>query len=137
MAEEGGRLLATYEYNTDLFDEATIRRLADSFKVLLAAATDSPERPVSQLPVLSQSEREKLLLQWNAERARYSTRLVIHEMFEQQVERTPDQVAVGFQGEQLAYRELNRRANLLAHHLKKHGAAADRLVGLCLHRGIE
>ena len=87
--------------------------------------------------ILADAERHKLLVEWNAGRARYSNHACIHQMFEQQVERTPDEAAVEFEGRELTYSELNRRANRLARYLRKVGAGPDVLVGLCLGRGLE
>src|SRR3990172_3680562 len=87
--------------------------------------------------VLTESERHRLLVEWNNTRADYPTSQCLHELFEAQVERTPDAVAVVFEGQKLTYRELDARANQLAHYLGKLGVGPDVLVGLCLDRSPE
>ncbi len=137
MTEEAGQLIGTFEYKTDLFDEPTIRRMADNLEELLKSALADPDRQVSSLSILTEAERYKLLVECNAGHADYADHACIHKMFERQVERTPDEGAVEFEGTRLTYRELNGRANRLAHHLRKVGAGPDVLVGLCLERGLD
>ncbi|MEH2221574.1 non-ribosomal peptide synthase/polyketide synthase [Nostoc sp.] len=124
-------------YNRDLFDAATITRMMQHFKTLLAAIVDNPQQPVSLLPLLSQQERHQLLVEWNDTQADYPQNQCIHQLFESQVERTPDAVAVVFENEQLTYHELNCRANQLAQYLRSLGVGADVLVGLCVERSSE
>lgn len=97
-----------------------------------------PERPLEDTPVfLSESERHRLLVEWNRTAADYPQDKSIHELFETQVERSPEAVAVVFEGEKLTYRELNGRANQLAHHLRKLGIGPEKLVGLFVERSLE
>jgi amino acid adenylation domain-containing protein len=137
MMEEAGELIGTLEYRTDLFDESTIRRMADSLEEFLKAAVADRDQRVSRLSILTETERQKLLIEFNAGQPGYSNQANVHEMFEQQAERTPDEIAAEFEGGRLTYRELNRRANQLAHYLGKAGAGPDVLIGLCLARGLE
>ena len=123
-------------YNRDLFDAATIARMMQHFKTLLAAIVDNPRQPVSLLPLLTQQERHQLLMEWNDIQAEYPQNQCIHQLFESQVERTPDAVAVVFKNQQLTYHELNCRANQLAHYLRSLGVGADVLVGLCVERSL-
>ena len=101
------------EYNTDLFDAATIDRMLGHFQTLLEGVVDNPDQPLSVLPLLTAGERRQLLVEWNDTQADYPQDRCIHQLFEAQVERTPDAVAVVFEDDQLTYRELNRRANQL------------------------
>ena len=127
----------TFEYNTDLFDHSTITRIGKHYQNLLASIVATPEWPLSRLPLLTEEERRRLLVDWNSTRRPYPQEQCIHQMFEQQVERTPDAVAVVFADEQLTYRELNCRANQLAHSLKQLGVGADVFVGILMHRSLE
>jgi amino acid adenylation domain-containing protein len=123
-------------YNRDLFDAATITRMMQHFVTLLAAIVDNPQQPVSLLPLLTQQERHQLLVEWNDTQADYPQNQCIHQLFEEQVERTPDAVAVVFENQQLTYQELNYRANQLAQYLQSLGVGADVLVGLCVERSL-
>ncbi|MBR8838437.1 MAG: amino acid adenylation domain-containing protein [Stigonema ocellatum SAG 48.90 = DSM 106950] len=129
-------LVGAWEYNTDLFDEETIARMAVHFQTLLAAIVAHPEQSISELQLLSEPERHQLLVEWNDTQKDYPDKC-IHQLFEEQVQRTPDAVAVVFFEEQLTYDELNSRANKLAHHLQKMGVAPETLVGICMERSVE
>jgi amino acid adenylation domain-containing protein len=137
LREEDGGLRGHFEYAVDLFDEATVARLAGHFRTLLEGIVADPEQRVSELPLLTEPERQQLLAGWNATQAEYPREACVHELFEAQVERTPDAAAVGFEGQQLTYRELNRRANGLAHHLRRLGVGPEVLVGICVERSWE
>lgn len=126
-----------WEYNTDLFDPVTIERMNGHFINLLEAIVTDPQKRLSDLPLLTNAEQQTLLRTWNNTTTNYSEEKCIHELFEAQVERTPDAVAVVFKEEQLTYRELNLRANQLAHHLQALGVKPEVLVGLCTQRSIE
>ncbi|HYP26892.1 MAG TPA: amino acid adenylation domain-containing protein [Blastocatellia bacterium] len=136
MAEAEGGLSGSLQYNTDLFDGPTISRIVENFKCLLTAVVTEPRRQVSQLPLLSESER-RLLVEWNQTRADFPDDRCIHQLFEAQAERSPDAVAVVFEGEQISYGELNRRANQLARYLRGQGVGPEARVGVCLERGPE
>ena len=125
------------EYATDLFDAATIERLAESFQQVLAAVVVDAERPISELPLLGQEQRDQLLVQWNATQRDYPHDHCIHELFEEQVRRAPDAVAVVYEGTLLTYGELNAKANKLARYLREIGIGPDQLVGVCVERGLE
>ena len=94
------------------------------------------ERRIRDLPLLSESEREQMLEEWNQTGAGYPLSCM-HELIEQQVERTPEATAVEHEGKRLSYRELNRRANQLGHYLRKRGVGAEVRVGICVERGVE
>ncbi len=134
-AEQG--LVGALEYNSDLFDAATILRMQHHFQRLLEGIVTHPDQPLRELPLLSEAERQQLLVEWNATEAEYPREQCIQHVFEEQVEQTPDAVAVIFEGEQLTYRELNRRANQLAFYLQKQGVRQETLVGLCMERSVE
>ena len=125
------------EYNTDLFDAATITRMLGHFRNLLEGIVADPEQRISTLPLLAEAERRNLIFDWNDTAIDYARDRCIHELFEDQVERTPDAIAVVFEREQLTYAELNRRANQLAHYLQEMGVGPESLVGICLHRSTE
>ena len=137
VAEADGRLSIEFQYNTDLFDRATITHLAEHYRTLLASIAESPDAAVSQLPLLAGGEVEKLRETWNDTACDYPRTLGIHQWFEQQASHTPEAVAVIGGDERLTYRELNARANQLAHHLRSAGVAADTLVGICVDRTPE
>jgi amino acid adenylation domain-containing protein len=135
--EESGGLSFICEYNTDLFHAETIERLLGHLEVLLEGIVADPDRRLSELPLLTAPERQQLLLQWNDTRVAYPQDVLLHELFEAQVERTPESVAVEYEGQQLTYRELNQRANQLAHYLQTQGVGPDALVGVCMERSLE
>jgi len=137
MKETPQGLIGNFEYNTDLFDAATITRMAGHFETLLTAIVANPQQRLSELPLLTETERHQLLVEWNNTQVNYSQNQCIHHLFETQVERTPDAVAVVFNNERLTYRQLNQRANQLAHYLKKLGVKPEFLVGICMERSLE
>jgi amino acid adenylation domain-containing protein/non-ribosomal peptide synthase protein (TIGR01720 family) len=137
MAEVNGQLEGSFEYNTDLFEASTIERLASHFERLLAALVAQPEASIWQLEILGTEEREQQLQAWNDTRAEYAKDVCIHQLFEAQVERTPEAVAVVFGAEQVSYRELNERANQLADYLRGLGVGREVRVGVLLERSAE
>ena len=134
--EVPGGLEGVWCYKTDLLEAATITRLAQHFQTLLQAIVANPQTRISELPLLSPAQRHQLLVEWNDTQTDYCHDKCIHQLFEEQVERNPDAVAVVFKDEQLTYYELNYRANQLAHYLRSLGVGADELVGICLERSI-
>ncbi len=137
VTERGGALQAAVEYNTDLFEAETIRRMLGHYQTLLEGIVSKPEHRISDLPLLPQQERHRLLVEWNRTEAAYPKDRCLHELIEEQAERTPESVAVVFEDKQLTYRQLNERANQLAHHLQKLGVGPDTLVGVCVERSLE
>ncbi|MFN7415110.1 MAG: amino acid adenylation domain-containing protein [Dolichospermum sp.] len=131
-----GGLEGVWCYNSDLFDATTITRIGEHFQTLLQAIVANQEMRISELPLLSPAQRHQLLVEWNDTQVDYPHDLCIHELFEQQVERNPDAVAVAFEEQQLTYDELNCRANQLAHCLRSLGVGADVLVGICVERSL-
>ncbi len=130
-------LIGRFEFSTDLFDEATIARMAGHWRTLVERVVADPVQHIATLPLLTETECHQVLVEWNATQAIYPRGKCIHQLFEEQVERTPEAVAVVFEGEQLTYRELNQRANQLAHHLQQLGVGPEVLVGLCVERSLD
>ncbi|QSV52967.1 MAG: amino acid adenylation domain-containing protein [Dolichospermum sp. UKL201] len=137
MENTANGLVGVWEYNTDLFDSQTIERMTGHFVTLLVAVVENPQQQISQLPILTTFEQQQLLVEWNNTQAKYPHDKCIHELFEEQVKRTPDAVAVVFEAKQLTYNELNTRANQLAQYLQSLGVGADVLVGICVERSLE
>jgi amino acid adenylation domain-containing protein/non-ribosomal peptide synthase protein (TIGR01720 family) len=133
--EEG--LVGTIEYSIDLFEPQTIQRMAGHLQMLLGGIIANPEQQLSELPLLTADEQHQLLVGWNQTQVEYPQDKCIHQLFEAQVERTPDAVAVVFENEQLTYHQLNQRANQVAHYLQKLGVGTEVLVGICVERSIE
>ena len=126
-----------FEYSTALFDAATIRRMVGHFQTLLESIIANPSGRISNLPILTAAERHELLVKWNDTKTNYPHDQGFHQLFEAQVEATPDAVAVVFQNEQLTYRQLNEKANKLAHYLQTLGVKPNSLVGICVERSLE
>jgi amino acid adenylation domain-containing protein len=137
MAELDAGIAAALDYNTDLFEAATIDRLADHFQIFLEAVVANPSARISEQPLLADVERRRILSEWNDTTIDYPRDLCIHQLIEQQVERTPEAIAVVFEEEQISYRELNARANQLAHYLRSQGIGGQARVGILLERSIE
>lgn len=134
LVDTGECLVAECSYNTDLFEPRTIRRWLGHFQVLLEGVVADPERRLWELPLLTGPEREQLLVEWNDTASAALGEERVHRLFEAQVDRTPDVVALAFQGTSLSYRELDRRANQMAWHLRALGVGPEAPVGLCLTR---
>jgi Condensation domain/AMP-binding enzyme/TubC N-terminal docking domain len=137
LRERDGKLIGFFEYSTDLFDPATIARMAGHFQILSASIAADPDLSIATLPMLGAAERQQLLFEWNDTRAEYPHGACIHELFEAQVERTPDAVALEFAEQARSYRELDDDANRLAHELKALGAGPGTIVGVLLERSFE
>ena len=133
----GSALLLKIAYDTGRFDGGTIERMLGHLKSLLEGIAEDPNRSLSVLPILTDAERHQLLVEWNAPQVDYPRHKCLQELFEAQVERTPERVAVVFEGEELTYRELNRRANQLGHYLRRFGVGPEVLVGIFVDRSLE
>ena len=129
-------LSAELEYCTDLFDSATIVRLLKHLQVLLEGIVADADLSIAELPLLTKPELQQQA-EWNATETDYPQDAGLHQLFEAQVERAPDAVAVVFEGTQLTYRQLNQRANQLAHYLQTLGVGPDVLVGIFMERSAE
>jgi surfactin family lipopeptide synthetase A len=137
VTETEAGLRAEFIYNTDLFDADRIDRMTGHFQILLSGIVTNPQARVAQLPLLTGMELEQLLYEWNDTETEYPQDKCIHELFVAQVERTPDAIAVVFEAQRLTYRELNDRANQLAHYLQTLGVKPEVMVGICVERSVE
>ena len=137
FSEGKNELEGVFSYNPDLFDASTISRMIGHYRTLLQSAVKYPEIQISRMPMLSEAERRQLLVEWNDTRVAYPTNIPLHKLIEEQIEKTPDSVAVIAESKRLTYRQLNDRANQLAHHLRKSGVGPDVLVAVCVERSLE
>ena len=143
MVEVGNELSGSLEYNTDLFDTATIKRMLGHFQTLLQAVIVRPWERLDRLPLLNDDERALLLDEWSGAAGETAPALLVHQLplvhqlFEQHVEEQPESTAVVFEGARLSYRELNTRANRLAHYLRRRGVGMDVPVAICVERSLE
>ncbi|MEG4966398.1 amino acid adenylation domain-containing protein [Microcoleus sp. B6-A1] len=128
---------AEFHYDSALFAAADIKRLSEHFQALLESIVKNPEVAISQVDILSDRDRHQLLIDFNQTQKDYPKNKCVHQLFEEQAERNPDKIAVVFESEQITYRELNDRANQLAHHLQNLGVEPEVVVGICLDRSLE
>ncbi len=133
----GDALLIKILYHRPRFDDATIARMLGHLQSMLAGMAANPLQRLADLPLLTQTERHQLLVEWNDTVADFPKEKCVHQLFEEQVQRAPDALAVADQQHQLTYRQLNEQAGLLAHHLQTLGAGPDVRVGVCLDRSVE
>ena len=134
IIETGSEFHFCWQYNTDLFEATTVERIAGNYRTLLLSILTNPEQSISALPLLTEAEQYQLLVEWNNTTKAYSLDKCIHQLFEEQVRKTPDALAVLYEDEQLTYTELNAKANQLAHYLRTLGVGPDVLVGICVER---
>ena len=137
LSDTGDDISMEIEYNSDIFDEQRILRMAGHYFTLLEAAAVDPERKISSLPLLTAPEREELVVGFNRTQVDYPQGRYIHEIFSDQAAKTPDAVALVFEGRKLTYRELDAKSNQLARYLRKLGVRTDTLVGVCAERSLE
>ena len=137
LHEEAEGLAGYFEYNTDLFDGPAIDKLAGHFQALLGSIVSNPGQRISDLPFLSGEERHQLLAGWNNTQVDYPRHACIHQLIEAQVERTPDVVSVVFEDQELTYRQLNGRANQVAHYLRKLNVGPEVCVGIYIERSLD
>ncbi|MCP4662120.1 MAG: AMP-binding protein, partial [bacterium] len=137
LQESAAGLVGVIEYRTDLFDEVTIDRMAGHLRSLLAGIADRPDKRLSDYPLLNAAEKHQLRSEWNDTRGGFPESLSLGERIERWARRTPDAPAVVFDDRRLSYRELDRRANQLAHALRAHGVGPEVLVGICVERSAE
>ncbi len=137
LNETANGLEGALEYSTDLFDEATVRQMVESFKTLLHAITVNADEKIQSLSVLAEAERRKLLTEWNATSQPYATDALIHQLFERQAEVAPEKPALACGDAILSYCELNARANQLARYLRRCGVGPEALVGISMQRSAE
>jgi len=137
MVETQKSLRGHLKYNSDLFEPTTAARFLSHFTTLLESIAANPDQCIDDLSILDQDENHLLLDEWNQTKREYPQHLCIHQLFEQQVEKTPDNVAIVFEHRSLTYKELNTRANQLAHHLRTLGVGAETLVAIGCERSVE
>jgi len=135
--QNSSHLDCRFRYSTDLFDRTTIERLGNHFKTVLKEIVSNPQQRVGALPLLTEAERKQILVDWNNTETSRDAAQCIPELFESQVDLTPESIAVTFEAQELTYGELNRRANQLAHYLKTRGVGPEVLVGICVKRSLE
>ncbi len=137
LTDAGDEIWLEVEYCTDLFSADMIGRLVGHFQTLLDGIVANPEERLDALPLLTSAECQQVLVEWNDTAADYPRDSCLHELFEEQVERTPGKVAVVFEDNRYTYSELNQRADQLARHLRSLGVGPEVLVGLYLERSLE
>ncbi|CAH1200787.1 Tyrocidine synthase 3 [Paenibacillus plantiphilus] len=136
-AEGTAGLSFTLEYSTALYEQETMERLAGHFSRLLEQLAANPDMKLADIELLDEPEKTQLLERFNDTRASYPSDRTIHSLFEEQVRKTPDHVAVVHEEDRLTYAELNARANRLAHTLREQGVGPDEIVGLMMERSVE
>ncbi|MEH1778656.1 MAG: amino acid adenylation domain-containing protein [Nostoc sp.] len=137
LREQDNGLGMVFDYNAEMFDASTIERMLGHFKTLLEGIVANPDQQISKLPLLTAGEQHQLLVDWHGKQANYPQNTCIHQWFEAQAKRTPNNIAVSFENQQLTYQELNQRANQLAHYLQTLGVKSGVLVGLNVEPSLE
>lgn len=137
MVTNDAGLAVYFQYDADIFDAASIERMAGHYQNLLTGIIENQNTRIGELPILTQNELHQLLVVWNDTAADYPYDQSIHQLFEAQVERTPHNIALVFEGRELTYEQLNKQANRLAHHLRNQGVGPDVLVGICVERSLD
>ncbi|HEY1528469.1 MAG TPA: non-ribosomal peptide synthase/polyketide synthase [Candidatus Angelobacter sp.] len=137
LQAEEVRIRGLLEYSLDLFDSSTVCRMMDHLKVLLEAAVADVQQPISRLSLLTVDQEQQVLGKWSHIKRAYAPEKCLHELFEEQVERTPDAPALAYEGRCLKYAELNVQVNQLAHHLRSRGVGPGMFVAIAMERGIE
>lgn len=130
-------LVTSWKYNTDLFDDSTIARMMNHYQGLLENLVADPGKRLLDWTYLTAEERHQILIEWNNTQSEYPKDKCIHQLFEAQVARTPDSIALIFDERRMTYRELNSRANQLAHYLRRFGVGPEVRVGICVERSVE
>ncbi|MFZ1010470.1 MAG: amino acid adenylation domain-containing protein [Candidatus Sulfotelmatobacter sp.] len=136
VEDDPEHLQGMMEYCTDLYERPTVRRMLDHYQQVLSEMVRDPKQSVSTLPLLTEAERHRLLFDWNDTETVFASGC-IHELFAEQVEKTPNAVAVEYEGREISYAELNRRANQLGRHLRGLGVGSEELIGILLPRCSE
>ncbi len=133
----GRELVLDVVYDSGRYEAGGMERMLSHLRRVLEGMAENEQSRVNELPMMSRQEQEEVIVEWNQTAAEYPRESCVHELFEQQVEQTPEAVAVVYEGEQLSYEELNRRANQVAHYLREMGVGPEVKVGLCVGRGLE
>ena len=137
LSEHDGQIVGGLEFATALFRRETVERFAGYLRTVLSEMASDGSRQVAKLPILSTEERHQQLVSWNATEAEFPRELCVHQLFEAQVRRDPEAVALVHEERSLSYGELNRRANRLAHHLRERGVRPDSRVAICVERSLD
>ncbi|MFS1513883.1 non-ribosomal peptide synthase/polyketide synthase [Chengkuizengella sp. SCS-71B] len=137
IVEDAGQLILNLEYCTKLFKRETIERMMDHFTLLVEQILTTPEITLGEINIVSQQEKHQMLVEFNETKGTYPNNKTIHQLFEEQVEKKPDQIAVMFEDQQMTFRELNEKANQLAHVLRSKGVSRTDLVGIMVNRSLE
>lgn len=137
VAIPGEEMTVKIYYDRDRFDADIIDRMLGHFLTLCSGIANFPERTPGELPLLTQPEQDLLLKTWNATSKEHPINCSIHQLFEEQVEKTPQSLAVVYENQELTYQQLNQRANRIAHHLQRLGVKPDVPVGICIERSPE
>ncbi len=137
LDDRGNRVSGPLVYNPDLFEDSTIQRLMAHWNALLRSAVANPDLPIALLEYMSSEEKQQILRDWNRTAVDYPKNSCVHELFEAQAARRPENCAIVFRDQRLTYRELNQRANRLAHRLISLGVGPDTVVGICTERSVE
>ena len=136
IEETSTGLSGLFEYSTDLFEADTVRRMSEHFLALLSAAVAAPDQKISELPLLTETERRQMLVEWNATEEAYPQK-TLHQLVKEQVDRSPDAIAVISEDGSITYRELDCRANGIAHRLEAMGIGPEAVLAVCLDRSID
>ena len=134
--EKGSYLEGFWEYDGDLFTPERITRMVGHFQTLLKGIVANPQQTVGELPLLTESEKQQLLVEWNQTQTSYPDHYCIHQLFEEQVVKIPDAIAVIDGEKSLTYEQLNQKANQLAYYLQNLGVKTEDLVGICIERSV-
>lgn len=137
LVEDGESVRGSLEYNTDIFDSPTITRMLDHFRTLLESIVANSQQRIASVPILTDTERKQLIIDWNDTKKEYSQDKCIHELFEAQAHRCIDATAAVFEKKRLTYGELNGQANQLARYLQRLGVGREIVVGICMERSLE
>ncbi len=137
LTQTAAALSAELEYSTDLFDRSTIERMLAHYGRLLEAIVAHPEERVSCYELLDEAERHEIVVEWNRNQQAFPQELTLHGLFESQAARSPEAIALVFEGARLSYRDLNAQANRLAHYLISQGIRPEARVGLCIERSLD
>ena len=137
VVESDRGLTIDCDYNRELFDPETLDRWLQDYATILKEMAVDPKRSVSRIPVLDESQRHRLLVEWNQTQVEFPREQCVHQLIEDQAARTPQAIAAVFEGQSLSYRELNQRANQLARHLQELGIGPEKTVAVCLDRSLD
>ena len=135
--EQNGQLMCAFDYNTDVYEDEMIKRLADHYQILIKRLTENYELPIKALPVLTSAEYQEMIFDWNQTFAPYPKDKCLHQLFEEQVSKTPQAIALSFGKASMTYDELNRKANQLANLLISAGIQPEDFVGIQIDRSFE